>query len=222
MLVLVSQCLTGRQMARMELDLFGLRIASLVLLPFQDVTGRGDLAVVLEQLLEELRAQDADLGEQKLALHQGGVGVVEDGPDGDEVVQLSAGLFDDTVLALQHDGHARQILDLGVADDQAVDVEAPGSQNSRHAGQHTGLILHQAVQDVTLRRIGRCNGGLVQNRRHGRGSVPLRGGIVNRERERRATVQGLVGQCRGRARRGSGCGESGKTGCHPGGFGRHR
>lgn len=164
MLVLVSQCLTGRQMARVKLGLLGLRIASLVLLlPFQGVTGSGDLAVVLEQLLEELGAQDADLGEQKLALHQGRVGVVEDGPDGDKVVQLSACLLDDTVLALQHDGHAGQILNLGVANDQAVDVEAPGGQDPRHARQHTGLILHQAVQDVTLWRIGRCDRCLVQN-----------------------------------------------------------
>ncbi|KAJ5610386.1 hypothetical protein N7510_007105 [Penicillium lagena] len=143
MLVLVTESLAGRQVAGVE---FGI------------------LRVTQLQFLKELRAENGHLGQEELTLHQGRVGVVEDSPDGHEVVELATGLLDDTLLALEHDGHARQILDLGVADHQTINVEAAGGENAGHAGQHTGLVLDQAVQDVALGGVGGWHGGLVENR----------------------------------------------------------
>lgn len=191
MLMLVSQSLRMGQITGVELGLRNLR--SLILLTLSLLTGGGDFAVVLQQFLEELGAQDADLGEEEFALHQGGVSVIEDGPDGDEIIELTTSLLDDAVLTLQDDGHTRQILDLGVADDERVDVEAASSQDTGHAGQHTGLVLHQTVQDMALGRVGGDGRGFVENGRNGRGGVPLRRGIVDGEREGRPAMKGLVG-----------------------------
>ena len=193
MFVLVSQGLTVRQVTRVE---FGLRdlTLGLVLLAFGEFSGGGDLAVVLEQFLEELGTQDADLGEEQLALDQSRVGVIKDSPDGDQVVQLTTGLLNDTVLTLQDDGHARQILHLGVTDDETINVEATGGENTRHAGQHTGFVLHQTVQDMALGRVGGRGGSFVENGRNSRRGVPLRRSIGDGQGERRPAMQGLVGQ----------------------------
>jgi hypothetical protein len=194
-LVLVTQSLAGRQVTGVVFDL--LETVALALL--QGLSGSGDLTVVLEELFEELGAKDGDLGEQQLTLDQSRVGVVQNGPDGDKVVQLAASLLDNTVLALEHNGHAGQIIDLGLANHQTVNVEATGGQDTGHTGEHTGLVLNQAVQNMALRRIGRRHGSLVQNRGDGGRSIPLRRGVGNRQGERRAAVQCLVGQSRGRA-----------------------
>lgn len=172
MLMLVSQSLRLGQITRVELGLGNLR--SLILLTLGLLTGGGDFAVVLQQFLEELGTQDADLGEEELALHQSGLGVIEDSPDGDEIIELTTSLLDDAVLTLQDDGHTRQILDFGVTDDEGVDVEAASGQNTGHTGQDTGLVLHQTVQDVTLGRVGGDGRSFVENGRNGRGGVPLR------------------------------------------------
>lgn len=111
-LVLVTQSLTLGKVAGVVL-LGGVVKAGVLVV--QGVWRGGDLAVVLEKLLEELRTKDRDLGQEKLTLHKSGVGVVQHSPDGDEVIQLAASLLDNTILALQHDGHAREILNLGVA-----------------------------------------------------------------------------------------------------------
>ena len=112
-LVLVAQGLALGKVAGVVL-LNGLGIL-VVLLAFERVRRGGDLAVVLEQLLEELRAKYGDLGKEQLTLDESGVGVVQNSPDGDEVVQLAASLLDDAVLALKDDSHAREVLNLGVA-----------------------------------------------------------------------------------------------------------
>lgn len=157
MLVLVAQSLAGRQVAGVVFDLLGAVLGLALALGF----GSDDLAVVLEQLLEELGAKNRYLGQQKLTLHQGRVGVVQHSPDGNKVVQLATGLLDDAVLALQHNSHTRQVINLSVAHNQTVDVEATGSEDSRHAGEHTGLVLNKAVQNVSLRRVGRRHRSLV-------------------------------------------------------------
>jgi hypothetical protein len=198
MLVLVTQSLAGRQVTGVIFNL----LETMALALLQGLGGSGDLAVVLEQLLEELGAKDGDLGEEQLALDQSRVGVVQNGPDGDEIIQLAASLLDNTILALQHDGHAGQIIDLGLADHQTVNVEATGGQDTGHTGQHTGLVLNQAVKNMALRRVARRHGSLVQNRRDGGRSIPLGRGVGDRQGERRAAVQCLVGQSRGRAARG--------------------
>lgn len=191
MLVLVAQGLTLGEVAGVIL----LGRVILVGVLVQGVRRGGDLAVVLEKLLEELRTKDRDLSQEQLALHKGRLGVVQHSPDGDKVIQLAASLLDDTILALQHDGHAREILNLGVANDQTVDVEAAGGQDTRHARQHTGLVLNEAVQDVPLGRVGGSHGSLVKNGRDSGRSIPLRGSIRDRQRQGRATVQCLVSKC---------------------------
>lgn len=178
-LVLVTQSLAVRQVAGVVLDLFnGLTTVLLV----QSLGGSGDLTVMLEKLLEELRTQDGDLGEEQLALDQGGVGVIQNSPDGNKIIQLAASLLNHTVLTLQHDCHAGEILNLSVAHNQAVNVEATGGQNSGHSGQHTGLVLNQTVQDVTLWGVGGRHGSLVQNARDSSRGIPLRRRIGNRQR----------------------------------------
>lgn len=184
MLVLVSQSLTGRQVARVEIrtvvkgsgDLLLLALLSLALWGrARDALLRSrNLTVVLKQLLEDFRAQNADLGQEQFALNQSGVGVVEHSPDGDEIVQLTAGLFYNAIQALKNDGHTREVLHLRVADNQTVNVESSGGQNSRDTGEHTRLILNQTVQDVTLGRVRRRKRSLVQDGRHSGGSIPLR------------------------------------------------
>lgn len=190
-LVLVTQSLTLGKVAGVVL-LGGVVKAGVLVV--QGVWRGGDLAVVLEKLLEELRAKDRDLSQEKLTLDKSRVGVVQHSPDGDEVIQLAASLLDDTILALQHDGHAREILNLGVANNQTVNVEATGGQDTRHTGQHTGLVLHEAVQDVPLGWVGGRHGSLIENGGDSGGSIPLRGSIGDRQRQRRATVQCLVGK----------------------------
>lgn len=157
---------------------------------------RRQFSVVCEQLLEVFRTQDVDLGQEKLTLDKGGGGVVQDGPDRDQIFQLASGLLHDAVLSTEHNGHAGEILYLGAADDQAVNVEASGGENARYAGQDTGFILHQAVEDVTL---GRCCGGhwrLIQNIRDGSLRTPC-GRQVRRGQRGDAAVQGLVCQSGG-------------------------
>lgn len=197
MLMLVAQSLTERQMAGVVFLACRSGLVVLVLLAFQSLPGGGDLAVVLQKFLEELRAKNADLGQQEFTLHQGRIGVVQNSPDGDQVVQLTTSLLDDTILTLKHNGHAGQVLHFSVANDQAVNVEPAGSKDPRDTGQDTGFILHEAVQDVTLRGVRRSHGGLVQDGRDGRRSIPLRRGIGDGQGKRRATVQCLVGESRG-------------------------
>jgi hypothetical protein len=49
------------------------------------------------------------------------------------------------------DAHPAQIVDLGAARDERVDVEATTGEDSRYARQHTGLVLHETVQHVPRR-----------------------------------------------------------------------
>jgi hypothetical protein len=166
MLVFVSESLTAGQVAGVEfLSSLGQRPFLAVLLPhaFYGIDGCCDLTMVLEQFLEELRAQNADLGQEEFTLYQRRVRVIEHSPNRDEIIQLAAGLLNDSVLTLQHDGHARQILHLGITDNKTVNVEAAGRKNPRDTREHTGLVLYQTVQDMTLRRVCRANGGLVED-----------------------------------------------------------
>src|SRR5699024_6792589 len=70
-LVLVSQSLTGRKMTGVVfLVLIHFRNRLLLLVAFQGLPRSGNLTVVLQKLLEELRAQNANLSQQEFALHQ--------------------------------------------------------------------------------------------------------------------------------------------------------
>lgn len=151
-----------------------------------------------KQLLEVLGAQDGDLCKKQLALYEGRLGVVEDSPHRDKVLELAAGLLDNAVLALQHNGHARQVVDLGVAHDQAVNVEATSGQNARDAREHTGLVLHQAIQDVSLGRGLRGQRGLVEDAADGGLGRPCWAVLGGQGRD--AAVEGFVCERLGRRR----------------------
>lgn len=175
-LVLQTQSLGGCEVARVVVDLLvGIVLLELfgrhVLRGSRVVpgVGVGHLAVVRKKLLEVLRAEDRDLREQELTLHQWRSGVVQHGPDRNKVFELAAGLLNNTILTLQHNRHAREVGDFGGADDQRVDVEATGGQNTGHARQHTGLVLDEAVQDVAVARRLRGQRGFVQDARDGGG-----------------------------------------------------
>jgi hypothetical protein len=143
MLVLVSQSLTARKVAGVIfLGFRGGLVIGALLLRLHRLNGGGDLAVMLEKLLEVLWTQNADLGQKQLTLNKRRVRVIEDSPDGNKIIQLAAGLLDNAILTLQHDGHARQVLHLGIANNQTVNVEAAGGQDPRNAGEHTGLVLY--------------------------------------------------------------------------------
>jgi hypothetical protein len=129
----------------------------------------GHFAVMSEQLLEDFGAEDRDLGEEQLALDERRGGVVEDCPYWHQVFQLPARLLDDAVLAGEHDGHAREVLDFRVADDEGVDVEAARREDARHAGENTGFILDEAVEDVPFRGRGRGDRRFIEDRGYGCG-----------------------------------------------------
>lgn len=149
------------------------------------------------QLLEILRPENRHFRQQQLALDQRRGRVVEDGPDGDEVLELAAGLLDDAVLARQHDGHAREVVDLGVADDERVDVEAARGEDAGDAREHARFVLHEAVEDVSFRRRGGGEGGLVEDRGDGGGGGPGGWGFGGGERGY-AAVESFVGEGGGR------------------------
>lgn len=158
--VLVSEGLTGSQLARVEvLGRFlkcSLKLAALYL-------AVAHLAVVGQQFLKELGSKNVDLGEEQLTLDQSSIAVVQDSPDRHQIFQLTSGLLDNAVLTSQDNGHAGQVFHLGVAHDQRVNVEASSGENTRKTRQHTRLVLDQTVEDVALRgRHGR-RGHLIQN-----------------------------------------------------------
>lgn len=172
MLMLMTESLRSCQLARMEVLGGLLKSQRLVVCAFDArvelVVSGGDLAVVSEQLFKVLGAEDVDLGEKQLALDKSGGAVVQDGPDRDQVLELASSLLNDAVLASQDDGHSGQVINLGVADDERVNVESSGGKNTRQTRQHTRLVLDQAVENMPLGRRHRRRGRLVQNVGYGR------------------------------------------------------
>lgn len=167
MLVLVTQSLADNQPARVEV------LRHLLQARLRSSRGRlgslsrsRDLPVVGEELLKVLGTKNVDLGEEKLALDESRVCVVQNGPYGDEILELATGLLDDAVLPGKHDGHAGEVLYFGVADDEGVDVEAAGGENAGNAGEDAGLVLDEAVEDMALRRGDGGGGGLVEDVGH--------------------------------------------------------
>lgn len=202
-LVLVSQRLTGGQLARVEvLGGVGKRSVNGLMGVVDIGVTSSNLAVVSQELLKVLGSENVDLGEQKLTLDKGGVGVIQNSPDWDEILQLSPGLLDNAVLTSQHNGHARKILHLGVAHNKRVNVEATGGKNSGDTGQDSGLVLNQAVEDVTLRGSGGGSRGVVEDVGDGGLGGPCWGVLADRQ-WRRTTSKSLVGDGRGRAARGA-------------------
>lgn len=133
-LMLVPQRLTESQLARVKINALSQLLQSLrspILLTLQALHIIScDLPVVSKQLLKVLWPQDIDLREEQFPLHERRHGIVEYSPHGDHILELSSRLLDDAVLAGEHDGHATQVLDLGVADDERVNVEAARGQDA--------------------------------------------------------------------------------------------
>lgn len=197
MLMLVSQGFTSSELAGVEILGEFLQRLSLWLFALSGYAS-SHLPVVLEELLEVLGAQNVDLGEKKLTLDKGGMGVVQDSPDGDEILELAAGLFNDTIVAVKNDGHAGQVLHFGVADYQRLNVEAAGGNDAGEAGQHTRFVLDKAIEDVSLRWLSRWCGCLIEDVGDSSLNGPGWGGVGDGEGGR-TTSQSLVGDGRGRA-----------------------
>lgn len=199
-LILVSEGLTRSQSAGVEVLSQGLSVCLAIGLGFlrREPTalelglGVGHFPVVCQKLFKVLGAENADLGQQELALHKRGGGVVEDGPDRDQVLELSASLLNDAILSSQDNGHAREVLDLGVAHDKAVNVEASRGQDTRYTSEDTGLVLDQAVENMALWWSLRRKGSLVEDARDCCCRGDGRGGWGSGQWVD-ATVQGLVG-----------------------------
>ena len=75
-------------------------------------------------ICERLPFWRADLDQHQVAFDVILVGEVEDLDHGDDFFQLLADLVQDAVVADDDEGHAREPRILGLADGQAVDVEA--------------------------------------------------------------------------------------------------
>lgn len=123
----------------------------------------------------KLGAEDGDFGKEQFAFHTGCLGVVQHGPDGDEVFELTTGLLDHAVLALEDDAHSGQVSDFGLADDKRVcekkkvdglagnskkkrrqgmktvrtNVETSTGKDTRNAREDTRLVLNKTVQSVS-------------------------------------------------------------------------
>jgi hypothetical protein len=158
--------------------------------------------VVRKQLFEVFWTENRDLGQEQFALDEGRLGVVKYSPYWDQILELAAGLLHDAILSLQHNSHPGEVVYLSVADNQTVDVETASRQDTRYAGEHTGLILYQTVEDVTLgRSLGRER-GFVKDVADSSRRRPRRRAVFGGKRCD-ATVKGLVSQCL--CRGGAGC-----------------
>lgn len=198
MLMLVSESLANSQLTRVEI-LGGIGEAALDgLMGVVDLNlTSSNFSVVVEELLEVLGAKNVDLGKKKLTLNESSVGVVENGPNRDQILELSASLLNNTVLASEDNGHTGEIVDLSVTHDKRVNVETTRSQNTRDSGQDTGLVLDKTVKNVALGGSCRWDRSLIENVGDGRLGGPGRRAVAHGERSR-ATAEGLVGDGRGR------------------------
>ena len=98
--------------------------------------------------LDPLLRRGLDLDEHQVALDEVLAADVLHLDDGDDLVELLADLLQLGVVAVDDEGHARQVGLLGLADGEAVDVEAARGEHAGDVGQDAGLVLHQRRQDV--------------------------------------------------------------------------
>jgi hypothetical protein len=54
-----------------------------------------------------------------------------------------------------------------VADDKGVNVKAAGCENARYAGEDSGFVLHEAIQDVSFWGSHGGRGRFVEDVRYG-------------------------------------------------------
>ena len=69
-----------------------------------------------------------------------------------EIFELPPGLLNHAVLAVEDDAHPTEVANLGATYDERLDVEAPDGENARDAGEDAGLVLDEAVEDVSADR----------------------------------------------------------------------
>ena len=89
--------------------------------------------------------------------------------------------------------HAGEVWNFGVTDDEAVDVETTGGEDTGDAGEDARLILHKAIQNVSFWRAGRWEGGFVKD--GGDGGWGCEGGRGGGGKRRSAAVDGFVSYC---------------------------
>lgn len=70
--------------------------------------------------LGELGAKDGEFGKEEFPLDSWRLGVVEDGPDGNEILELTTSLLNDTVLTTEDDTHSGQVADFSLTHDKRV------------------------------------------------------------------------------------------------------
>lgn len=82
----------------------------------------------------------------------------------DKIFDLSASLFDDTVLASKDDTHPTEVSNFRSAHHQGIDVETSTGKNPGHARQHSGLVLNETIENVPISR-GTCIIGISSTNR---------------------------------------------------------
>ena len=118
------------------------------------------------QDLVAVRLGRPDLHQRQLVL-DGRLGRdVLDLEDVDEPVQLLGRLLDRDVVAVERDRHAADVLAVGMADRQRVDVEVAGPHEARHAVQDAGLVEDDRDEHVAA---GLAAAGQGTGRWHGVG-----------------------------------------------------
>ena len=90
-----------------------------------------------------------DLDQNEFAFDEIHLGQVDHLDHLDHLLELLDDLAEHPVVAPHDHGHARNAWILGRADAQAVDVVAPGAEQSRNPGQYPELILNQNAYGVS-------------------------------------------------------------------------
>src|ERR1700761_2371011 len=92
----------------------------------------------------------ADLNEHELALHCLRRLKLDDLDDVDQLVELLGPLLKRMLLAVHHDCHPGNLLVLGRADRERLDVEAASGEQARDADQDAWLVLDKDRESVLL------------------------------------------------------------------------
>ena len=90
----------------------------------------------------------ADLDQHQLAVDRERAVELDDLDHLDQLVELLGDLLQRGVLDVDHDGHPRDLLVLGRAHGERLDVEAAPAEQAGDPGQHAGLVLDQHREGV--------------------------------------------------------------------------
>src|SRR5947209_15923761 len=98
--------------------------------------------------LRPLRRRRRDLHEHELALDRLAGHELRDAQDIHELVHLLLDLLERARGAVDADGDARDVVPLGRADREAVDIESAAREHARDAHEHARLVLDEDGQRV--------------------------------------------------------------------------